>query len=357
LAASESENHLRSAAFHLVGESRNRNAQQPDKDGLPSKGNTRSKPVGHALKRARALSGTGNDEVSVNRKNKSSLSVRIPAKIVLVANKHPKFLDESGALADRELMLVFESSFPKVKDTELGGKLKAESSGIANWAIEGLRRLRANGNRFTIGERGRKAQQELAESQSPALRFANDCLVVTGDPVNFVPLDIAFAAYDHWATFVEQMGSREKRNRTDFRCDLMATLAERGVRYNQRRWRDPDAALKHGNGKVTRGLSGGQDEAGRNSSLPLGRPVTLNADVEFTNFEKVKSECTNCVRDTFFVRFQPRQTHLARRFESSLDRPRYSERRVNAETNRRRHPRLYRPRAGGVEERASHRPI
>jgi hypothetical protein len=80
--------------------------------------------------------------------------------------------------------------------------------------------------------------------------------VVTGDPVDFLPLDMAFAAYDHWATFVKQMGSREKRNKTDFRCDLMAALTERGVRYIQRRWRDPDAALKHGNGKVTRGLSG-----------------------------------------------------------------------------------------------------
>jgi P4 family phage/plasmid primase-like protien len=207
-----------------------------------------------AIERIKSI--TGNDDVSVNRKNQSILSVRIPAKIVLVANKHPKFLDESGALADRELMLIFEKSFSKIKDTGLGGKLKAESSGIANWSIEGLRRLRANGNRFTIGERGRKAQQELAESQSPALRYANDCLVVTGDPADFVPLDMAFAAYDHWATFVEQMGSREKRNRTDFRCDLMAALIEHGVRYKQQRWRDPEAGLKHGNGKVTRGLSG-----------------------------------------------------------------------------------------------------
>ena len=153
-------------------------------------------------------------------------------------------------------MLIFEATFAKVKDTELGAKLKAELSGIANWAIEGLRRLRANGNRFTIGERGRKAQQELAESQSPALRFANECLVVTGDPADFVPVDTAFAAYDHWATFVEQIGSREKRNKTDFRSDLMAALTERGVRYKQRRWRGSDAALTHGNGKVTRGLSG-----------------------------------------------------------------------------------------------------
>jgi len=101
-----------------------------------------------AIERIKSI--TGNDEVSVNRKNKSILSVKIPAKIIMVANKHSKFLDESGALADREIMLVFEASFAKVKDTELGGKLKAELSGIANWAIEGLRRLRANGNRFTI---------------------------------------------------------------------------------------------------------------------------------------------------------------------------------------------------------------
>ena len=179
-----------------------------------------------AIERIKSI--TGNDEVSVNRKNQSILSVKIPAKIIMVANKHPKFLDESGALADREIMLMFEATFAKVKDTELGSKLKAELSGIANWSIAGLRRLRANANRFTIGERGRKAQQELAESQSPALRFANECLIVTGDPADFVPLDTVFAAYDHWATWVEQMGGREKRNKTDFKADLMAALTERG---------------------------------------------------------------------------------------------------------------------------------
>ena len=207
-----------------------------------------------AIERIKSI--TGNDEVSVNRKNKPILSVKIPAKIILVANKHPKFLDEFGALADRELMLVFESSFAKVKDTDLGGKLRGELSGIANWAIAGLRRLRANGNRFTIGERGRKAQQDLAESQSPALRFANECLVVTGQKADFMPLDMVYSAYDHWATYTEQMSSRERRNKTDFRCDLMAALAERGVRYTRRRWRNPEAGLKHGNGKPTRILSG-----------------------------------------------------------------------------------------------------
>lgn len=169
--------------------------------------------------------------------------------------KHPKFLDESGALADRELVLVFESSFARVKDTELGNKLRAEWSGIANWALEGLRRLRANGNRFTIGERGRRAQRELAEAQSPALRFAKDCLIVTGDTTDAVPLAVAFEAYEHWASHVEGMSGREKRNRADFKADLIAALGERGVRFDSkmaRRWRDPRAGSKHGNGTSMR---------------------------------------------------------------------------------------------------------
>ncbi|WP_271531660.1 DNA primase family protein [Bradyrhizobium sp. CCBAU 25338] len=206
-----------------------------------------------AIERIKSI--TGNDEVSVNRKNMSMLSVKIPAKIVLVANKHPKFLDESGALADRELVLVFESSFAKVKDTELGAKLRAELSGVANWAIAGLRRLRANSNRFTIGERGRMAQRELAEAQSPALRFANECLRVTGDAADAIPLAVAFEAYEHWAHTVEGMSGRERRNRADFKADLIAALGERGVRFDSklaRRWRDPLGESRYGKGIVMR---------------------------------------------------------------------------------------------------------
>lgn len=200
---------------------------------------------------------TGNDRITVNRKNKTELpSIKIPARIVLVANKHPKFIDESGALADREIVLVFETSFSKVRDVALGSKLRAELPGIANWALEGLHRLRANGNRFTIGERGRKAQRELAESQSPALRFANESLIVTGDKTDAVPLAVVFEAYEHWAYSIEGMSGRERRNRSDLKTDLLAALAERGVRYDAKmakRWRDLKAdEWKHGNGVVRR---------------------------------------------------------------------------------------------------------
>ena len=131
-----------------------------------------------ALERLKSIS--GNDLVSVNRKGKDMVTAKVPAKIVLVANKHPKFLDESGALSAREIVLRFESSFIGREDRTLRDRLLAELPGIANWAIEGLERLRNNG-RFTIGTAGRIASRELAEAQSPALRYANARLQVTGD--------------------------------------------------------------------------------------------------------------------------------------------------------------------------------
>jgi hypothetical protein len=55
------------------------------------------------------------------------------------------------------LVLTFQNSFRDRMDTELRTRLAAELPGVALWALEGLRRLRANGMRFTVGERGRKA--------------------------------------------------------------------------------------------------------------------------------------------------------------------------------------------------------
>jgi hypothetical protein len=140
-----------------------------------------------ALDRLKSI--TGQDEISVNRKGLKIITARVPARIVIAANRHPKFLDDSGALAARELVLVFERSFEGHEDRDLSSKLRAELPGIANRALAGLRRLRANGGKFTVGAKGRAAARELAESQSPALRFTKACLLVTGIESDFEPLN------------------------------------------------------------------------------------------------------------------------------------------------------------------------
>lgn len=206
-----------------------------------------------AIERIKCIS--GRDELSINRKNLPIITAKVPAKLILVANKHPKFLDESGALANRELLLVFGNSFVGREDRDLANKLNAELPGIANWALDGLRRLRANDGKFTIGERGRAASRELAESQSPARRFAKDCLIVTGAPNDYVSLDEAYYAYQHWGDHIENLGSRERRNRNDFKHDLIAALTPRGVSHGQRRWHDPSKS-KSGKGLTKRGFFG-----------------------------------------------------------------------------------------------------
>jgi P4 family phage/plasmid primase-like protien len=101
-----------------------------------------------ALGRIKAIS--GGDRVSINPKNLKVFECVIPARLVIVANRHPKFLDDSGAMAMRELPIMFNRSFASddKRDLHLGAKLKAELPGIANWALAGLRRLR-QARRFT----------------------------------------------------------------------------------------------------------------------------------------------------------------------------------------------------------------
>ncbi|WFU16435.1 phage/plasmid primase, P4 family [Bradyrhizobium sp. CB3481] len=195
---------------------------------------------GLALERLKSIA--AGDPVTVNRKGiKQVLDARLVTKIVLTANQHPKLLDESGALAAREILVMFERSFADRKDPELTNKLLAELSGIANWAIEGLRRLRWNNGEFSVGERGAKLLEDLKAEQSTALRFANACCEVTGDKSDVLPLPLAYRAYQEWASNVEGLHPRQRRDKTAFKEDMMAALRKRGVTWAEKqvRWHDP----------------------------------------------------------------------------------------------------------------------
>jgi hypothetical protein len=206
---------------------------------IPDAHNAETTKRAAVLERLKSI--TGNDVISVNRKNLGIINVKIPARVVLVCNQLPKFLDESGALAARQLPLVFTNSFVGKEDRELRNKLTAELPGICNWALAGLRRLRENGNRFTVGDKGKRMALDMKMGQSPALRFARDHLNVTGDASDFAPLDLAFERYLLWTT-EEGLSARERRNRDDFKTDLAAALMSKGVRYDRRRWKEPGAS-------------------------------------------------------------------------------------------------------------------
>ena len=77
---------------------------------------------GVAVERLKSIA--AGDPITINRKFiKQDLDVPLVAKIVLTANVHPKLLDESGALAAREVLVMFERSFADRKDVGLTDKL------------------------------------------------------------------------------------------------------------------------------------------------------------------------------------------------------------------------------------------
>ncbi|MBS3904783.1 MAG: hypothetical protein KGZ39_05610 [Simkania sp.] len=86
----------------------------------------------------------GEDCVSIEKKYRDGTSAKLPVRFMLAANEPPAYADSAGAMPSRTLMLQHEKSFEAEADKELDTKLASEMTGIINWAVEGLVRLRTN---------------------------------------------------------------------------------------------------------------------------------------------------------------------------------------------------------------------
>lgn len=72
----------------------------------------------------------GGDEIAIEEKQKPlTLSTVLPVKFVIACNEMPLFVDPSGALAARLLVLDYNVSFEGREDRGLGERLEAEVSG------------------------------------------------------------------------------------------------------------------------------------------------------------------------------------------------------------------------------------
>lgn len=138
---------------------------------------------------------TGEDRVSVNRKHRSALEVTLRARFVVMTNEVPKFADRSGALVSRFIVLPMRQSFFGREDSGLTPALMAELPGILNWAMEGWRRVRANG-RITQPEGGRDVALQMTDLASPIPAFVREWCEVGGE--HRVAKDHLFSAFRAW---------------------------------------------------------------------------------------------------------------------------------------------------------------
>jgi putative DNA primase/helicase len=115
------------------------------------------------------LSIIGEDVQDINRKNKPYWSGILRLRVMILSNELPNFKDDTGVIATRSVILQIQVSFLGREDTELKSKLRAELSGILNWALAGWQRLAARG-KFNPPGKG-ELNEELASNASAGKAF------------------------------------------------------------------------------------------------------------------------------------------------------------------------------------------
>ena len=159
-----------------------------------------------AISATRVLAVSGQDPIEVERKNQRSITVELPARIMMVGNKTPSVGDDTGAFSRRLLPIPF----PRIHTKHRPGLEQAlvdELPGIAYWSLIGLTTLRAAGG-FTETETSTETRAfELAVS-SPLRAWADEHLEF--DPVFATRTDELRLSYNQW---VHDQGGEELSQR------------------------------------------------------------------------------------------------------------------------------------------------
>ena len=122
------------------------------------------------------------DTVEVNRKYKDALSVKLHAKLVLLFNDLPETDDLSFGFFRKILIIPFDKTFTGENiDVDLIKKLEKELSGIFQWALQGLERLRNNNYVFSSCARCEQALEKYKKSLNPVAEYIASNLIINSE--------------------------------------------------------------------------------------------------------------------------------------------------------------------------------
>ncbi len=127
-----------------------------------------------AIVAERLLSISGEDGITIDRKNLPPVTTTLWTRFVLMTNELLRLTDASNALAGRFVILRMTNSFFGQEDHGLTERLMSELPSILTWAIAGWQRLTENG-RFTIPESSQDLVTQMEDSASPVGAFVREC--------------------------------------------------------------------------------------------------------------------------------------------------------------------------------------
>ena len=134
----------------------------------------------------------------------------------MMTNILPRFGDSSGALASRFVIMVIKKSHYGKEDPKLTEKLMPELSGIFNWALDGLERLRKRGY-FVNPKSSMDKIREFEELSAPIAAFLRDRCVVGEDK----KIDVR-EMFELWVSWCREQGRDGHGTMQTFSRDLKA---------------------------------------------------------------------------------------------------------------------------------------
>lgn len=138
---------------------------------------------------------SGEDSISVPRKHRTAYTAKLHTRFLMLTNELPNFLDQSGALASRFIVLRLTRSFFGQEDRALTQSLTTELPGILLWALTGLDRLRARGY-IRQPKSAMEQVRQLETLASPIKNFVSErCQLQPGARAKCADL---FAAWVEW---------------------------------------------------------------------------------------------------------------------------------------------------------------
>ena len=138
----------------------------------------------------------GKDNLDYERKYSTGFTARPTAKLMIGCNSIPTFTDKSMGTWRRLKIVPFSREDTSIMDTKLDDKLDAELPGILNWAIEGLKDLRANGG-FVVPDKSQELWEQQKEESNPAGMFLRDNFVWESDAYGSESLG-TYTQYRRW---------------------------------------------------------------------------------------------------------------------------------------------------------------
>ncbi|PKL65495.1 MAG: hypothetical protein CVV32_03280 [Methanomicrobiales archaeon HGW-Methanomicrobiales-3] len=125
---------------------------------------------------------TGEYVITVRKLYENEFEFTPVAKIWMTTNHEPVIPGTDDGIWRRIWMVPFSVQIPEEKcDPDIAAKLLAESPGILNWCLEGLKRYYANGSRLVQSKKVSQATANLRTvSDTVGLFLATECVLEAG---------------------------------------------------------------------------------------------------------------------------------------------------------------------------------